>query len=74
MEEELEAKELARVIEAFLDTLSEENRVVFMRRYWFADSYGDIAKLTALSEKTVSVRLVRLRRQLKEYLAERGML
>lgn len=74
VEEELEAKELARVIEAFLDTLSEENRVIFMRRYWFADSYSDIAKLTKLSEKTVSVRLVRLRRQLKEYLAERGML
>ena len=74
VEEELEAKELARVIEAFLDTLSEENRVVFMRRYWFADSYSDIAKLTKLAEKTVSVRLVRLRRQLKEYLAERGML
>ena len=74
VEEELEAKELAQAIEAFLDTLSEENRVIFMRRYWFADSYEEIAVLTKLSEKNVSVRLVRLRRQLKEYLAERGML
>lgn len=74
VEMEVEAGELARGIESFLDTLSAENRVIFMRRYWFADSCRDIAVLTGLTEKNVSVRLTRLRRQLKHYLTERGML
>ena len=68
--DELEAKELTREIECFLDTLSEENRVIFLRRYWFSDSLRDIARRTGLSEKAVNVRLTRLRRQLKKYLAE----
>ena len=33
VEDEIEARELARIIEDFLDTLTVENRVIFMRRY-----------------------------------------
>lgn len=71
VEAELEAKELARVIEGFLDTLSGENRVIFLRRYWFSDPYADIAKRTGISEKSVSMRLVRIRKQMRQYLVER---
>lgn len=71
VEEELEARELARIIESFLDTLTAENRVIFIRRYWFSDSYDDIAKRVGLSEKNISVRLTRIRRKLKDYLVER---
>lgn len=70
----VEAKTLARIIESFLDTLSEENRVIFMRRYWFSDSYADIAKHTGMTEKNVSVRLTRTRKQLREYLIEKEVL
>ena len=71
VEAELEARELSHIIESFLDTLTVENRVIFMRRYWFFDSCKDIAELTGLTEKNVSVRLTRIRRKLKSYLAER---
>ncbi len=74
VESEIEGKELAHMIESFLDTLTAENRVIFMRRYWFSDSYTDIAKQTGLTEKNVSVRLVRIRKMLKHYLTERGIL
>ena len=74
VEEELGARELARILEAFLDTLSPENRVIFLRRYWFADSYRDIAAFTGLTEKTVSVRLTRIREKMKRYLMEREVL
>ena len=67
----LEARELARMIEQCLDGLTAENRVIFMRRYWFSDDYAAIAARVGLSEKNVSVRLVRLRRQLRDYLARR---
>lgn len=69
----VEARDLARTIECFLDTLTVENRVIFMRRYWFADSCRDIAGLVGLSEKNVSVRLTRIRQKLKVYLTERGV-
>lgn len=72
VDEEIDEKELVEIIERFLETLSKENRVIFMRRYWFADSYAEIAKHTGISEKNVSVRLTRIRQRLKSYLMERG--
>ncbi|MBO7729846.1 MAG: sigma-70 family RNA polymerase sigma factor [Lachnospiraceae bacterium] len=71
MEGEVESAELTKTIEQFLDTLSESDRVIFMRRYYFSDSYADIALQTSLTEKNVSVRLTRLRSKLRNYLKER---
>ena len=71
VETEFEARELARVIESFLDTLTAESRVIFMRRYWFSDSCKDIAKFVGLTEKNISVRLTRIRRKMKKYLIEK---
>ena len=71
VEAEIEAKELARIIENFLDTLTAKNRVIFMCRYAYLDTYSDIAKRVGLSEKNVSVRLTRIRRKMKQYLMER---
>ena len=71
VEDEIETRELARIIGEFLDTLTLENRVIFMRRYWFADSYKDIAEFVGLSEKNISVRLTRIREKMKQYLIER---
>ncbi len=71
VETEIEVRELARIIESFLDTLTTENRVIFMRRYWFSDSCKDIAEFVGLSEKNISVRLTRIRKKMRDYLAER---
>lgn len=71
VEDEVEAKELARIIENFLDTLTAKERVIFMRRYGYADPYADIAKRVGISEKNVSVRLTLIRQKMKHYLMER---
>lgn len=71
VEDEVEARELARLIEVFLDTLTAREQVIFMRRYGFLDSYGEIARRMGISEKNVSVRLSRMRRKLRDYLLER---
>ena len=73
VEAELETRELKRMIENFLNTLSEENCVIFLRRYWFSDPYAEIAERVGISEKSVSMRLVRIRNQLKQYLVKRGV-
>ena len=70
VESELDARELTRSLERFLDTLSDENRAIFLRRYWFADSCADIARRTGLTEKNVGVRLTRLRKQLRKFLED----
>ena len=74
VEDEIEARELARIIEAFLDTLTAKERVIFMRRYAYADTYADIAKRVGISEKNVSVRLALIRQKMKQYLIEREVL
>ena len=69
----LETKKLTRCIERFLDTLSREDRVIFLRRYWFADSCRQIAGRVGLSEKNVTVRLARMHRKLTEHLTGEGV-
>jgi RNA polymerase sigma-70 factor (ECF subfamily) len=71
-EEEWNAKELGKQINLFLHTLEKENRVLFVRRYWFADSVKDIARDMKMSENLASVRLKRIRKQLKSFLEQEG--
>lgn len=72
-EEEFSAKELARTIDAFLETLDDESRVMFVRRYWYADPVSDIARLFHTSAHKVSDRLYRIREKLKKYLIREGV-
>ena len=74
LEEQVDARELVQIVQQFLDSLPVENRVIFLRRYWFLDSYLEIARRVGLSEKAVSVRLVRIRQKLKIWLEENGVL
>ena len=73
-EEHYAARELAAAIERFLDTQSKENRVLFMRRYWYADSFAEIGKLLGITEGNARLRLTRMRKQLKTYLTEQEVL
>ncbi|MBQ4353284.1 MAG: sigma-70 family RNA polymerase sigma factor [Clostridia bacterium] len=72
--DEAELRELSRLLNVFIGRLTKENRVIFLRRYWFMDAYRDIAESVGLSEKTVSVRLVRIRKQMRDFLTKEGML
>ena len=70
----MEARELARIIEDFLETLTKKERVIFMLRYAYMDTYADIAKRVGISDKNVSVRLTFIRQKLRDYLIEREVL
>ena len=74
LEEDFEAKLLGQAIDAFLDTIPKDSRTLFLRRYWFGDSVRDIAKHFAMTENAVSVRLSRIRSQLRSYLIKEGYL
>lgn len=68
----LGARELAHALDAFLDTLRADERVLFVRRYWYADSLADIAARMHISRGSAAVRLSRTREKLKKYLREEG--
>ena len=72
LEEEAEARALGQAINAFLGTLSGENRAMFLRRYWFGDSVRQIAAAFGLRGNTVTVRLSRTRERLRTYLQKEG--
>lgn len=71
-EEALDRRELVRALNAFVRGLPEDRRDLFVRRYWYADPVSDIARDWGLPPGTVSKRLERTRRQLRDYLTERG--
>ena len=69
-----DGRALGQTIDAFLNTLSRENRVIFLRRYWFGDGVKEIAQTLGYSESAVSVRLNRTRNKLRDYLQKEGYL
>ena len=71
-DDEATAAELGRSISAFLRTLPEETRSIFLRRYWYCDATADIAARYGLTESKVRVTLHRTRGKLSAYLQERG--
>lgn len=72
IEKELAAKELTLLLDSFLDTLNKENRMMFVRRYWYADSIPDIAARFRVSNNNATVRLFRTREKLQIYLRKAG--
>ena len=72
-ERKLEGEELGEVLNRFLETLSYDNRVIFLRRYWYVDTITEIAVRYGISESAVQMRLIRTRSKLAEYLAKEGI-
>ena len=71
-ETELEAKELTDSINGFLGSLSYENRVIFVKRYWQIESVKEIATDLKISESKVKMVLLRTREKLKDHLLKEG--
>ena len=70
---DVDRKELGMILDAFLRTLTQENRMVFMRRYWYMDTIAEIAVRYGISESAVQMRLNRTRRRLQNYLEMEGI-
>ena len=69
---EFDRQELSREINAFLESLPEHKRNIFICRYWYCDSVKKIAADWGMSRTSVSVMLHRLRDQLRTHLRKRG--
>ena len=67
-EDQLDGAALAELLDAFLETLSPEDRRIFLRRYWYCDSVREIASRCGYSQSKVKMTLKRARDKLRALL------
>ncbi|MDE6731537.1 MAG: sigma-70 family RNA polymerase sigma factor, partial [Oscillospiraceae bacterium] len=72
IEELAERRELMRALCEALETLSDAEREVFLRFYFYGEKSSEIAIKTGAAESSVRSKLSRTRTKLREYLTERG--
>lgn len=72
VEDAAQLSETMRCLDKGLEQLSEKEREIFARYYFYGEGTPTIAKKTGLSEGSVRSLLSRARNKLKEYLTERG--
>jgi RNA polymerase sigma-70 factor (ECF subfamily) len=63
---------LRETLNTFLRGLKREERLFFLRRYWYFDGVKEIAKDFGVSEGRVKSSLFRTRKRLKQFLTEQG--
>ncbi len=64
---------LRDAINTFVAALSQETRIIFLRRYWYFSLVKDIAKDYGIPEGTVKSILSRTRKRFKEHLEKEGI-
>ncbi len=64
---------LAELLNHFLAGIKQEQRSIFVQRYWYLNSVREIAENFGISESKVKMTLLRIRRRLKQFLVEEGV-
>ena len=67
-------RELSRLLSAFLRSQKEEDRNLFIRRYWYGDPIAKICQRYGYGKSRVLVKLKRTRDKLARYLKKEGYL
>lgn len=68
-----EHADISRLVSSFLHEQSRENRMIFVRRYWYGDGICEIAQRYEISQSAVLMRLSRTRGKLAAYLKKEGI-
>ena len=74
VEDEIESVEFSKEIDRFLESMDKQSRILFVRRYYYSDSIEELSELFRTSKHNISVRLSRIRKNLKKYLIKEGVL
>ncbi len=69
----MDALALADMLNRFLSKTKPQALIWFVRRYWYLDSIMEIASAFGVSESKVKMKLLRLRKQLQQFLEEEGV-
>lgn len=69
----LDKEDVGDMLSDFLNSIDENKRIIFLRRYWYSDSIKDISERMQMSESAVKVSLHRTRKELRKYLESEGL-
>mgnify|MGYP004422164585 CR=1 FL=1 len=69
----MRSKEIGQLLDAFLEDLPRDSRMIFLRRYWYADAIAEIALRYGMTESKVKMQLLRTRKRLYTFLEQEGM-
>ena len=72
-EEAVDSILLGEYISKWLETLSADDRALFLRRYWFGKSLRELSREVGTGEGHLAQKLYRLRLQLKKELEKEGV-
>ena len=72
--DEIETKELAKMISDYLKKLPQTERKIFVCRYYYLDSLSDISKQFGFSQSKVASMLHRTRKKILSHLEKEGVL
>jgi len=72
-EEESESREITRCIDRWLTTLAREDRILFLRRYWYGFQVKELARRAGYTPEKAAQRLYRLRQSLRKALEQEGI-
>lgn len=73
MERHWDSEAIAESLNTFLSGLDRNHRILFVRRYWQAESIEALAAHFGTSKHNISVRLSRLRKHLQRHLEQEGV-
>ncbi len=71
--EGFEAKRAGGIINEFLETLRDDDRRIFIMRFWMGLEYSQISRHTGFTESKVKVSVHRTRKKLAEILIKEGI-
>ncbi len=66
----MEGKELGHILDAFLESLPKDSRLIFLRRYWYVDTIAEIAQRYGMTESKVKMQISRTKAKLCTYLEQ----
>jgi len=72
VEREIESAELGRAIDKWLQGLARDDRVLFVRRYWYDIPLKELAEESGIPAKKLAQKMYRLRQGLKTFLEREG--
>lgn len=73
IEKTIEDAELSNCISCWLRTKTRKEQIIFVKRYYHGESVKILANEFLCTENTMTLKLKRLRNNLKEYLIKEGM-
>lgn len=74
VERHLDVMVLTEAINTFLSRLDSTSRILFVGRYWYADSVRELSCSLHLSESRIKSSLFRTRKKLKKHLESEGII